>query len=89
MPLLPSSDIFARPGWTVALTSEPGERWDLDRRLVRINPNGDPTAALAHVAAHIDAGHWLCAPHGRFSDTQEAEARQWADCMLSYEGASA
>jgi hypothetical protein len=85
MPLLPSSDIFARPGWTVVLSdNEQGERWDLDRRIVWINPNGDPTAAKAHVAARIDYGHWLCAPHGRFSPKQNAEAREWSDCMLAY-----
>lgn len=84
-----SPETFARPGWTVALTAEPGEHFDLDRRLVRIHPGSDPFRALAHAAAHIDAGHWLCAPHGRFSPPQEREADEWADVLLALAGESA
>ena len=79
-----SPAIFARPGWSVILTAEPGEHFDLDRRLVRINPGCDPIRAFAHAAAHIDAGHWLCAPHGKFSAIQEAEADEWAEVLMSY-----
>ena len=78
-----SPDAFARPGWTVILTDDPGELFDLDTRRVWVHRGRDPLRARAHVAAHIDAGHWLCAPHGRFSDVQECEADRATRRMLA------
>lgn len=75
-------DMFARAGWRVILSPEPGEHWDLDRRTVWIHPTPNAARAQAHVAAHIDAGHWVCAPHGRFSDVQEREAERDAQRLL-------